>query len=112
MSSTSLYEWRHCKETGNLVSFSEQYAIDCGNIGGCSGGQEVDVGRFFGIYGIELSKNYPYRGRVDTCPYEKYTPSTRMGYLKVVEPKLTTIYYSEFEKYIELTPILLGFGVR
>lgn len=113
-STLALYEWQYCKETGALVQFSEQYPIDCGaRLGmlGCNGGQETTVGEFCGSYGVELAVQYPYRRKADSCPYEPHVPPSAMGYLKVEVPTLRTIYSHQWESFLEVTPILAGFGV-
>lgn len=111
-STTSLYEWRYCKETGKLVSFSEQFAIDCGNpLIKCGKGHERNVGKFFYSNGIELSKNYPYKATQNTCPYDKSINQPKMGYLRVKEPGLRVISYSEFDEYLSRMPIIVGIGV-
>lgn len=68
----ALLEWAHCRQTGKLTPFSEQYMIDCGknvDMGGCMGGDARNVGRFIMDWGVELREKYPYLGKESSCPY-------------------------------------------
>lgn len=58
-------EWLHCKITGELIEFREQYLIDCGKnvfseMAGYRGGTDEGVAQFFNEFGAELRSQYPY----------------------------------------------------
>lgn len=110
-STIALLEWEYCKQTGSLVEFSEQFAMDCGrraNLKGCGGGKEVHVLDFVQEYGLELRSNYPYVMREEECPYEPEVDSTRMGYLKAYDLKYKTIWLKDLLVYLKDQPILVG----
>lgn len=113
---TSLYEWQYCQESGERVSFSEQYPLDCGELvgmKGCAGGTEVVVGRFYGRYGFELSLNYPYRARSDICPYSEDENPRRMGYLKLNRDNggLVRVQYEKIADHLKHRPVAIGIGL-
>lgn len=115
-STTALYEWQYCKETGNRVSFSEQYPLDCGEraeMKGCDGGQETEVAYFYGRFGLELRSHYPYRWQSDICPYEESSNPIVMGYIKLNSRNgdMVIIPYSDLEEYLKEAPLLMGLGV-
>lgn len=108
----ALYEWFYCMATGNKVAFSEQYPLDCGNrligLKGCKGGRFNRVSIFVQLYGIELRQNYPYRSKNDTCPYEQFTPSTSMGYLKIFDKGFKQFLIDNVEEQLKLTPMVMN----
>lgn len=112
-SSTSLYEWNYCKETGEKVAFSEQYPLDCGEksgLVGCDGGQESSVAEFYGAYGLMLKKDYPYKFRSDICPYEEDTDADVMGYLKLRQDDggMVGVKFDFMERYLAKAPLAIG----
>ena len=110
-STLALYEWLHCMITGKLVSFSEQYPLDCGGrvgMRGCSGGFEVDVSKFVAKYGLETRAHYPYVGKQGSCPYSNSTSPKRMGFLRINEPRLRTVNFERLEEVLESIPVLIG----
>ncbi|CAG9855679.1 unnamed protein product [Phyllotreta striolata] len=67
-------EYHQFLETGQLISFSEQYVIDCfnsfykgANNNSCGGGFPVNVFIFAYSHGIHLESNYPYVGKQNAC---------------------------------------------
>lgn len=113
-STTALYEYVHCKQTGELVAFSEQYMLDCGHwagMKGCDGGLEPKVARYIATFGLELRTNYPYREKQEECPYRSPSEAHTMGFLKTKEPALKMVSEHELEKYAVKTPILIGLAV-
>ena len=55
--------------TGNLLSFSEQYLVDCSKNGnyGCNGGEMTNALTFTQKYGIPLESAYPYKAYDQKC---------------------------------------------
>ena len=72
-SSTGVIEGLHAKQTGNLVSLSEQQLVDCssGNYG-CGGGwPSLALENIVKRGGIDTEKSYSYHGDDETCSYNK-----------------------------------------
>lgn len=91
-SAIAILEYHHCRQTGELVSFSEQYVIDCGNgrslnLAGCEGGCPSQVGPFSAECGLELSSDYPYVAEDQECPYPSNINTRRWGYTRNVNAK-------------------------
>lgn len=117
---TAYYEWLLCKQTGKLISLSEQYMVDCGPEGdlsrglfGCNGGQVPYAGFFFESYGVELGINYPYMGLKGSCPYDDFKGSRkRTGFFRLSPESGTSteIPYELFEAYLEVTPLVVAVG--
>lgn len=114
-SAIALYEWMYCKGNGgHKVAFSEQYVLDCGvrlGMRGCLTGFEDDTSRFVKRFGIELLSDYPYVARQETCPYgvdddDDLQAAKRMGYGAFNRPKLRVVELEEFDKLIEVSPII------
>lgn len=118
-STTAQYEWQYCQETGEKVAFSEQYALDCGeraDLKGCQSGTEEEVAKFYGKFGIELRKKYPYREQSDICPYEPDTKEESMGYLKLDKSLEETggligVSFKFLQDFLYKKPISIGIGV-
>lgn len=109
----ALYEWFYCMATGTKVAFSEQYPLDCGQskVGfkGCKGGRFNRLSPFVQLYGIELRKNYPYRQKNDTCPYdEQSTPPTSMGYLKIFDRGFKHYLIDDVEDQLKSSPMVVN----
>lgn len=96
---TAIFEYQHCKQTGKLVEFSEQYAVDCGKsatMNGCHGGVEDGVADFFSQHGIEHSRKYPFKAAEQTCPYRG--PDKMQGRVRLARgASLTTTSYSDMD---------------
>ena len=72
-SAVGVIEGAHAKETGNLVSLSEQQLVDCsqGNYG-CGGGwPNLAMENIIKRGGIDTEKSYPYEAIGETCSYNK-----------------------------------------
>jgi cathepsin L len=72
-STTGVIEGVHAKQTGNLVSLSEQQLVDCsqGNYG-CGGGwPSLALENVIKRGGIDSEKSYPYQGDDESCSYNK-----------------------------------------
>jgi cathepsin L len=68
-STTGTLEGAQAIATGNLLSFSEQYLVDCSKNGnyGCNGGEMTNALTFTQKYGIPLESAYPYTARDQKC---------------------------------------------
>lgn len=115
----ALHEWAHCKATGELVAFSEQYILDCGStfsnlIKGCQGGATGRVGEFIDTYGLELRDNYPYIARSYPCPYSSGTPTKEMGFMRISYhgPQTGEFSTAKIDFYLQYSPILIGMKVN
>lgn len=109
--SITLYEYYYCMATGKQISFSEQYVIDCGfraDTGGCNGGRFISVSEFVNTYGLELSENYQYRFKQDSCPYDKNTPPTVMGYIRSFDKGFRFYRLSDIEKNLKTGPMIMN----
>lgn len=111
-STIALYEWLHCRQTGKLVEFSEQFALDCGHLTtqrptGCQGGFERDVGSLVARFGLMKRSDYPYTARQGKCPLET-DGKDRVELVEFDEPGLEFVPEFFFESYLEKKPILLG----
>lgn len=115
----ALYEWAHCKATGNLVAFSEQYIVDCGGsrfnlLRGCQGGAVGRVGEFVGKFGLELEENYPYIAKSYECPYSKENSANEMGFMRVsfTGPETGEFSPEKIDFYLKYSPIIIGITVN
>uniref|UniRef100_A0A8C6VIF1 Cathepsin L n=1 Tax=Naja naja TaxID=35670 RepID=A0A8C6VIF1_NAJNA len=64
-SATGALEGMHFKETGKLVSLSEQNLVDCSEENyGCGGGEMPQAFEYVQAGGISSEENYPYDGMV------------------------------------------------
>lgn len=96
----AVYEYLHCKQTGQLVSFAEQFVVDCGpklGLHECNGGRSDLVANFANKFGFELGTYYPYRARFMVCPYdyadgEKGATSTRTGHTRIKHGRMVLMY--------------------
>lgn len=107
----ALYEWLHCKATGNLIEFSEQYAIDCGHnsgANGCQGGVFKNVVDFIKDYGLETGKNYPNTQSQGFCPYKSTTSSNSMGFIRPIIGGFHSVDEEDFEKNLKKGPIAVA----
>lgn len=108
----ALAEWLHCKHTGKLVAFSEQYMIDCGKAtgksNGCDGATQLQVIEFVRNYGLELAVNYPYRAREEECPYDEDTEPKTMGYMRMDFGSAMVVPHDLLEDYLPLSPLVLS----
>lgn len=115
-STTALYEWHFCMESGNKGCFSEQYALDCGeraNLSGCAGGNEPLVAGFAAELGFELNHLYPYLAESRLCPYPEDYPQEQLGYLRLNSKLggMSIVKYELINKVLQVVPLALGVGV-
>ncbi|CAL1545609.1 unnamed protein product [Lymnaea stagnalis] len=72
---TGTIEGQNFRNTGKLLSFSEQQILDCchdDGCGGCNGGYMDYVYRYINkTGGLELESEYPYRAEEDTCHFDR-----------------------------------------
>lgn len=83
---TALMELIHCQQKGELIQFSEQYMVDCGQrhvpgMRGCNGADLTAIPVFLEEWGVQLSSNHPFMAGETSCPYEK-EQSHSAGYMR------------------------------
>nr|AAY45871.1 cathepsin L-like cysteine proteinase [Longidorus elongatus] len=95
-SATGSLEGQHYKQTGKLVSLSEQNLVDCdvnGDDEGCNGGymdgafQYVETNK-----GIDTEASYPYKGRDGRCRFKSEdVGATDTGFVDIPEGNETLL---------------------
>lgn len=108
---TALAEFLHCKKTGKLVAFSEQYMIDCGRttkLDGCDGGFISKAAHFIHNFGVELRPHYPYLAREQECPYDENTHPKEMGFIRMDLGSIVTLPMEFIDEHLHLSPVVLA----
>lgn len=114
----AMFEWLHCRQTGKLQSFSEQFMIDCGkftstDLGGCEGGTDDLAADFTFEFGLQLRMDYPYLERDGECPFERKEDMKKAGYLMMRDNKqYREVKLNRLDKALERSPLLLGLLVN
>jgi hypothetical protein len=111
----SIAEWLHCKQTGKLVAFSEQYMVDCGrdrinHMSGCKGSPDFEAIAFLRNFGVELAQRYPYTAKEQPCPYEAGVDLKETGYIRLGFKGFVAVPLELWDKYIETAPFYVGFA--
>jgi C1A family cysteine protease len=68
-STTGTLEGAQALQTGTLISFSEQYLVDCAKNGnyGCDGGEMTNALTYVQKNGIPTEASYPYKAKDQKC---------------------------------------------
>lgn len=112
----ALYEWLFCQKTGELVQFSEQYVVDCGDrigMDGCKGAKFTEVSRFVQEFGLEIRGNYPYVGKDHKCPFKAGDPTDSFGYLRPTQDEgFTSVPLVYIGPYLNHNPFVINIHVN
>lgn len=116
-STISLFEWAFCRQSGEIIEFSEQYLLDCRNrtqLNGCGGGHELDIVGFVHDYGFETRAIYPFNGTEHECPYDSPSklPQEFMGFSRMSKPTLKALAHKQFDEQLQRSPVLVAFLVN
>jgi len=70
-STSGTLEGQHYRQTGELISLSEQQTLDCDDReGGCDGGDPEEALMYINRQGgLDTEESYPYRGYQSTCKF-------------------------------------------
>jgi len=77
---TGSLEGAHFKQTGDLVSLSEQQLVDCSTRNlGCNGGIVDWAFQYIQKHGITSEEQYPYKGRQGHCHFHADTTAATLS---------------------------------
>ena len=71
LESSTFPSGQHYRQTGELISLSEQQTLDCDDReGGCDGGDPEEALMYINRQGgLDTEESYPYRGYQSTCKF-------------------------------------------
>lgn len=104
-SATGAIEGAHYIKNQELVSFSEQYLVDCAHNGnfGCDGGFMTNAMDYVKQHGIPTEENYPYHATDQRCKKK-----IKGELYKIADYKVLKQNANEFVKGTYTTPVALG----
>jgi hypothetical protein len=117
LAGTAYMQWLHCNQTGEMLEFSPQYIVDCGErlseqLYGCDGGYPEGVAEFIANFGLELAAAYPYLDRKGNCPYSPDTPIKKLGYMKADVEEFVMTDPEYMEDLLIFTPLLVDINTK
>jgi len=89
-------EGQHAKQTGNLVSLSEQNLVDCSTVNyGCGGGWPDKAMQYVVKNGIDTEASYPYEAVDDTCEYNVSDVGANItGVVDIPSKNMSDLYHA------------------
>lgn len=101
----SYAQWHYCKQSGQMIDFSEQHIIDCGHfarLGACVSGLLPNVREFSHTFGFQLEKDYPYKAKQRECK----KPNGDLA-VRTIDFTRIKVDRDEWEEILKEQPILL-----
>lgn len=110
-STLSLYEWAYCKAKNQIVSFSKQYVIDCGEskyfLNGCNGGSPIYMRMFLKNVGFLFENEYPYQAKKTQCPYPSQLDQSSWGSVRIYDEGSRVMSLATIEEDLKLAPLVM-----
>lgn len=107
----ALYEWAYCRAKNQLIQFSKQYPVDCGDpkryLYGCSGGSQMYLREFVLNNGLLRDHEHPFMGMQLQCPYPSSVQPLHRGSIRIYDQGWEVISLATVEEKLKLAPVVV-----